>query len=218
MDTSPPPGSALVREMRQLHDGRLPSPGREATLYAPHPPSWTLPCRVVTVDHLTVGLHAQGPLPYLALGSPVVLSHSVGMAPLDATLTEVIDPDRFVVRLGPLPEYRAHRRFALTLGVALDPMGGREATPFEGVSVDLSESGIRILISRPVTVGVRALLWLDLPGDAVISAIVETLGSVISTTQGGYEARLRFVFMPTAERERLRMFLHRMPSTPADQG
>jgi hypothetical protein len=211
METSQPQPT-IVREMRRLQDMRLPRPDQEVLLRASVRPEWTLRCHVISIDDLTAQLRAEHPLPYLSLGTSLALSHAAGPQRLDATLVEVVDPDTFVIRLAPLTEHRAHRRFSLTLDVALDPLDSRGDVPVEGVSVDLSESGIRIRVSRPVEVGVRALLWLDLPGDSVISAIVETLGSSVSADEAGCEARLRFVFMPTAERELLRVFLARMPA------
>ncbi|HWW54756.1 MAG TPA: PilZ domain-containing protein [Acidimicrobiales bacterium] len=211
METSPLQPT-VVREMRRLQDKRLPLPGREVLLRTSYHPGLTLRCRVISIDDLTAHLRAEHPLPYLPLGTSLTLTHSASPLQLTARLVEVSDPDTFVTQLAPLTEHRAHRRFSLTLGVALDPLDSEGDVPVEGVTVDISESGIRVRVSRPVEVGVRALLWLDLPGDSVISAIVETLASSISADEPGCEARLRFVFMPTGEREMLRVFLARMPA------
>jgi hypothetical protein len=218
MDPSSRLALEIVREMRKLRDGRLPAPGRPAELRSSGAPAWSVPCTVVTLDHLTVALHAEGPLPYLLIGTPVAVVPASTRSALTATLVEVLDPDHILVRLEPLAERRADPRFGLTLNIALDPLDRHDEVPLEGVTVDLSQGGARIRLSRPVIAGTRALLWLDLPGDGVISAIVETLGGDVEADIGGFDARLRFVFMPTEARDHLRAFLDRMPSAKAEEG
>src|ERR1700730_231987 len=118
METSQPQPT-IVREMRRLQDMRLPRPDGEVMLRT-HRPEWTLRCCVISIDDLTAHLRAEHPLPYLPLGTALPRSHAASPQRLDATLVEVVDPDTFVIRLAPLTEHRAHRRFSLTLDVALD--------------------------------------------------------------------------------------------------
>lgn len=198
--------------MRWLADKRLPRPGQNVILDAPQVTHFVLRhCSVEALDGLAVRLRAGEALPRMATGALVVLSQFGRRRRLDGAVMEVLDPHTLLVRLLPLPEQRAHPRFAVALDMSLAAFGKSDATPVEGVTIDLSEGGARVRTTTPLVHSNRALLTLRLPEGPSIGAIVELHDSTVALHEVGYETRLRFVSMPEQDRWLLRAFLDRMP-------
>lgn len=205
-------GPVGTLEMRWLADRRLPQPGQNVILDAPEVSRFVLRhCAVEAVDGLAVLLRADEALPRLGTGTLVVLSQFGRRRRFDGAIMEVLDPHRILIRLLPLPEQRAHPRFAVVLEMSLASFGEPDAPPINGVTLDLSDGGARVRTAAPVNISSRAVLSLDLPDGPAISGIVEPLDSTLAGHEGGYVTRLRLISMPEDDRSLLRAFLDRIP-------
>lgn len=203
---------AQTLEMRWLADKRLPQPGHNVILDAPDVARFVLRhSEVESLDGLVVRLRIDEALPRLATGTLVVLSRFGRRRRFDGAVMDVLDPHTLLIRLLPLPEQRAHPRFAVALGVSLASFGEPDAPPVEGETLDLSDGGARVRTRVPISVASRAVLSLQLPEGAPVSGIVEPLDSTAAGPDVGYVTRLRLISMPSEDRSRLRAFLDRMP-------
>jgi hypothetical protein len=205
-------GPVGTLEMRWLADKRLPQPGQNVILDAPELARFVLRhCSVEVLDGLAVRIRADEALPRMTTGMLVVLSMFGRRRRFDGAVMEVVYPHTLVVRLLPLPDQRAHPRFAVALEMSLASFGEPDAPPLNGVTLDLSDGGARVRTDVHVNVSARALLSLHLPGGTSISGIVEPLDSTFAGHDGGYETRLRLISVPSQDRQLLRAFLDRMP-------
>src|SRR4029077_14498544 len=109
---------------------------------------------------------------------------------------EVLDPHTLLIRLLPLPEQRAHPRFAVVLEMSLASFGEPDAPPVEGETLDLSDGGARVRTPVPINVLSRAVLSLRLPDGTSVSRLAEPLDSTAAGPEVGYVTRLRLISMP----------------------
>lgn len=105
-----------------------------------------------------------------------------------------------------LPERRREPRLRVSVLINLAPhvAGARTRELILGRTVDLSRSGVRVQLHRPLEVGMRVRLSI-----ALRERLVEALGEVRSVMRAGdgYEVGLAFIDIEPPHRDALALFI-----------